>query len=855
MIPEKVRKLPNPFFPITSKLKPSKFIGREAEIAKFDNIIDDYLSTLRQKNIVVSGEKSIGKSTLMNRFKQILEDHNIIVYEIELPRDASVEINEFDFFKDIINELFVKYAPPDGGFFDTQQSEIWFSLTSDKYEHTSDFKERMIGFASQYANYMKGLNEKISLKQLEKDFDQIMGQIIGPMMESNGFAIIIDEFQELSRNVAILDILRQMSEKLTGLMIIGSGIPTFLNNAIFEKFVRTSETINLKKFNRKESLELIFTPLGEYGPYTRFEMQFWFDMKSLDNVVKRSGGNPLHIRILCGKIIDYYKSNLALKRLELNPSVMEEVMSYYSSISAKSHRIRLALESCSREQLNAFGFIYRYEGLSIRAAILLQLAFKPITADSEEEVKKAMIAAFHDIWDLGLFEFNKKELTLEMIEQMTPSSLSHIEFNFIGDTIDKLYASYYYYGLIEQDLVHNDGDPIEDLLAEKLAENIDSLLSRIELPQQDLLWEKTLIHIDSIKDSQTDYTNLFIDDLDMLRKRSEEDTSKDSVRKTLSEISDKRDLYLPAHMASIFQFQGYLIVMIEATVRGKKRLILNYVPIIHEFGKKSRYLEQIKGISIDSNILDQYMIRIDKVYIYWLPKQPLLIVTGINLYDDYIMLFDLVRQRQFDKAVEVGHRIWTLQTKRPDEQYITYEVKSYNNFAFCLLNIGEINEALNIFTICSDKYLISMVNLAYIYFLKKQTDEARRWLNKIVRKQLGKDQTVGFIHLCIDHPDLPLSNRIAEDVTLNNIAVWNLALINCLEKRDRGIINSYLKKANTTGDERLFHKRVLYWLEYYEGKISVAHDKAILLSKDCGHLKNLHDDVCADINIFHKERN
>jgi AAA+ ATPase superfamily predicted ATPase len=133
MIPERVRQQPNPYFPITSRLISNKFVGREAELLKFRSLLEDYGKTLRQKNFVVSGEKSIGKSTLLNRFKQILEDHNFIVYEVELPRDPSVKINEIEFFKDLINELFEKYGAPDGGFFDIQQSEIWFSLTSDKY--------------------------------------------------------------------------------------------------------------------------------------------------------------------------------------------------------------------------------------------------------------------------------------------------------------------------------------------------------------------------------------------------------------------------------------------------------------------------------------------------------------------------------------------------------------------------------------------------------------------------------------------------------------------------------------------------------------------------------------------------
>jgi hypothetical protein len=783
-----------------------------------------------------------------------LEDHNIIAYELELSRDSSVEINEFEFFKDLINELFIKYAPPDGGFFDIQQSEIWFALTSNQFEHDSDFKERKLGFPTQYANYKKGLNEKVSFKQLENDFSEIMGQILGPSMESLGLAIIIDEFQELSRNIVILDILRQLSEKLTGLMIVGSGLPTFVDNAVFEKFIRTSDPIHLKNFDRKESLELIFTPLSDYGQYTRFEIQHWFDFQSLTNIVMRTGGNPLHIRMLCAKIIDYYKANSELKTFELNPKVMEDVMNYYSSISDKSHRIRRALESCSREQLNAFSLIYRYEGLSIRAAILLELAFKPITAESEGAVKIILINAFRDIWDLDLFEFNKKELTIDDLEHMTPSRLSHVEFNFIGDTIDKLYATYFYRDLTNKDLIHNDGKPIEDLLSEKLADNMSDFLTQLELPNQDLLWDNALTRIDSGIIKQDDYTKAFISDLDKLRNATPVDASKDALRNALSQISNKHDLYFPAHIASIMRFEGYLIVIVEATIRGKNRVIFDFIPIIRDTGNRTRHLEQVNSISIDYDVLSQYMISIDKIYIYWLPKQPLLLVTTMDIYDEYQTLYDNVAGRNFDRAIEIGHRIWGLQTQF-EEGGVTYRVHSYNNFGFCLMNINKIDDAIKIFEKLSDKFLISMVNLAYACYLKKQMEEARRWLIKIIRKQLGRDQMASFIHLCLDHPNLPLSNRIAEDVTINNVAAWNLALINSQEKRDRTIIYSYLKKVSASGNELLYHRRVQYWLAYYEGNISDALNRARKLKTDCAQVKNLFNDVCADIIIFQKELN
>jgi AAA+ ATPase superfamily predicted ATPase len=194
MIPENLRRLPNPYH-ITSHLYSRQFVGRENEIEKFKQILEKYRKTATLNNVIISGSKSIGKSTLLNRFIQLLENYNFIVYTVDIGRDPSIKINEFEFFKDLINELFEKYGQPDGDFFDNEQCEIWFSLTSNEYKHNSDFKDRKIRFATQYANYKKGIEEKISIKSIEKDFEEILGQIISKGMDSHGLAILIDEFQ------------------------------------------------------------------------------------------------------------------------------------------------------------------------------------------------------------------------------------------------------------------------------------------------------------------------------------------------------------------------------------------------------------------------------------------------------------------------------------------------------------------------------------------------------------------------------------------------------------------------------------------------------------------------------------
>jgi len=497
MKPENLKEMANPYFPEKSKLSSRKFVGREDEIIKLKAILEDYKRTSNLRNIIISGEKSIGKSCLLNRYKQILQDYNFVVYDVPMFRHPSIAIDEFDFFKDLIGEMFGKYAPPEGDFFDEMQSEIWFSLTSDKYEHESNFITRKITFATQYANRKKGTDETLSYKIIEKDFEMILDELISPQMEIDGLAILIDEFQELSRNPLILEILRKLSEELPGLIVVGAGLPPFLENSIFEKFIRTSTLTNLKGMERDEILDLIFKPLEESGSFSRYEMAQWFDSESIHEIVERSGGNPMHVKALCGKMFDHYQKNPSLEKITLNKAVMEDVMDYYSGISEKSKNIQSSLRSCSKNLLDSFSLLYQYEGFSIGSAAFLELAFKPLTPEEQEIVRKRIIGAFEDIWDLNLYELKDKNLNLEHIIDLSLNSLTHVEYKFNGDTIDKLYASYYYEELTGESLIDNSANDFEDLLAFKLARDLTSLLVGRKIPKSGVLAESPLIKISS----------------------------------------------------------------------------------------------------------------------------------------------------------------------------------------------------------------------------------------------------------------------------------------------------------------------------------------------------------------------
>jgi hypothetical protein len=402
---DKLRKSSNPYLPITHRITQYEFVGRQDEIEKLRYILEDYNQSATLKNVVVTGERSIGKSTLLHRFRQILTDYNFMVIEKELPTGVNTRIDEMEVLRDIIDSLFNKFDAKESDFFDNVQREIWYSLTSNQYEHSSNFLDRQLKFPSHYSNKKKNIDVTLPQHDLISDFNKILSELTKCEMEINGLAILIDEFQELSKNHLLLDILRVLSDQVTGLIIIGAGLPLFQNDRSFNKFCRSAVTTSLRNMTREDIVNLIYKPVENKFNVRRHDLAENFDDHSIREIVERSEGNPLHVRILCSHMYDTFKRNLAYKRLALTRDVMDSVMEYYSLQSDKSRIIRRSLESCTREKLEAFKNLYYFEGLNLKAAIHGKLAFESMQEERVNEIRQSFLNDIEEIFDLKLFAF------------------------------------------------------------------------------------------------------------------------------------------------------------------------------------------------------------------------------------------------------------------------------------------------------------------------------------------------------------------------------------------------------------------------------------------------------------------
>jgi hypothetical protein len=843
-----LRELLNPYDYCTHRIAEKEFVGRKKHIEDFRLILDDYQQTTKFKNLIINGEKSIGKSTLANRFKQILQDYNIITYEVELSKDPNNRIDEFDFFKEFFGYIFENFSPIENTCLDARQQEIWYSLTGYKLEHDSNFIERKINFATQYSNRKKGISEKISIHSLKRDFERVVDAITSKDFEYCGIAILIDEFQELSKNLDLIDTLRILSEDVMGLMIIGTGLPITINNPSFEKFCRTAYITDLNKLSENEILDLIFKPLEIKLKCNRYQVQQFFDGMTLQEIILRCDGNPLHIRILCSKIFEYFKNNENSIKLIINRDVMDQVMVYYSSISEKSRRIKRALETCTKDQLSSFNYLYYYEGLSIRSIILLELAFESIQEEREKQVKNTIFSNIRDIYDLGLFEFANCTQTLDDLEKISSSGLSQVSYQFIGDTIDKLYASYYYEDITKERLLHNNNRSFEELLAKKLA----TFLGKAIVTKKVLSGILEDFSLGSIERTQNFDNQDLLSDYNKLYHINPGHDNEDNMNiKTLQEITKKHKLEYPAHLASIFEFHGYYILLLDISIKGKRFIIRSYYPVKGDIKDIIEIREQITDYTKLVNAsLDEYLISINWIYLYWLPQQIFAKVFAVGIGNEYSKLVEHIIKREFEEAVFISRRIvQSTITMREDTVY--GDIGNYNNFGFCLLNIEDFEESLEIFTKLKDKYLFSRINLSFAYCRIGNWAEAKLILKQIAKKLPLAPERAAFFHLALVHPALKMADVLVEDITTSNLVNWNLALGTATFDYNETAINSYLKKVKACGsNDEIIHQRVMNWITFYKHEIKKAIEESIKLKTKVKKDSYLFAAIEKDIYIF-----
>jgi hypothetical protein len=256
----------------------SSCFGRRATLSLLARRLKDLKEGYRQ-NLALLGSRYIGKSTILQKFIQEIDDSNVIVIYLNL------ENRDFDYFySKIVRSILFNFAKSRNL---TPQDDIKVLL------------EMCRSLIPQTVDAI----EKISVSLRAKKYDEVYQGLLGlPEVfnnETEKFCIILlDEFHGLEE-LPVKEVFQELSNKIITqrrcLYIITSSYPELATKILSEKLTLlfgNFETVNVTHFDGVTSQEFIEQCMGQ--------MRMGSHLRSF--LADFTGGHPLYLNLICQEL-------------------------------------------------------------------------------------------------------------------------------------------------------------------------------------------------------------------------------------------------------------------------------------------------------------------------------------------------------------------------------------------------------------------------------------------------------------------------------------------------------------------------------------------------------------------------
>ena len=868
----KKKTLRNPYKPYNlTNIQAGGFVGRKDELEYIEYGISDFLKENRiDENILIIGEKSIGKSTLLKQFINMLDD-NYEVYFKELSKERSYDTTRI-FFEEIFHRIIMDYENEiidnENDFFSVEFFNEWVEFYNGNHGEVNPRK----------LNIQKFPNRPITTNELIADFDRFIDALHNLDSDIRGLIIVVDEFQELRKNVEILEYLIELSANIPNFALIGAGLNLITTDysEVFEKFSRSAIPFSLTGLDRHEIHDAIINPLCSILKLRKSQAFNLVSDDAIHNIVEKTNGNPLHIRILCGEMFEYFRKNDDVEKMVINDVVMQSVLDYYKRISLKSKIIENHLKNFDEDLLDSFRLIYGWCGLSIKDFMIFKNAFNQINDEVMNSHLKFFIETYNKISHANLFILKhlSSNKTIREIDSKKINLLNASEYTitFIGDHIDILFAYYYYKKRTGREL-----DSIVEY--EQSFMNVLTFLLQSEVCTG---FKKYIIENNKIDESYFNVNGSYrisyseeeeglYNNINQLKQFGDNDNKKLSkkYKKLKEEYSSIPFFRYLAIQSNLYEIQSYISISMAISFKGEINNFEMFIGLNNEEINKIN-LNNFDDYNtfIEASLVD-YGIEIISFNIKFIPSAVKITLVQFVEDDAHNQMMQSVNQRDFKNALAfaIDKNISSSIIKRAENKILSI-TNDLNNLSFihiCLEQFDDAKKYLD--SLLSDRKAhqssLFKLNRAYIYFLEGSSPDAIKLYKRVLTKQKKSKHIergiVTYIHLCLPTGLVKMDNTLAENVYTINIAVWNLMLllsVDLVNETKISAYNSYKKCLQLDSEsQQLINNRVEYWIKYYQGENDKALEKSReLLQKlqeiNIADFDNLLNDVKKDVEIL-----
>ena len=493
-----LKEIPNPYQPHNTIKNEKIFVGRKKEMNQILTATEDFIKTGIKKDFLLYGDKSLGKTSFLQILRNKLSEKGFLTVNYVVIKDKMV--SSLTFFKELIDEILDAGSPNDllnkkDDKTKNTQKEIWEALTT-LGNHDSKTFEREINIASLYAYALEKnrFDIPISENNLIKDFKLISKDT---KVCYKGLILIIDEFQLLSENDSIVQLMQRMMEEIEDVIFILCG-NQLIRSESFEKIQRKSELIELLPFGTNDVYDFLYKPLMNEG-FTREEINECLDRTSLSFLFKKREHNPYHLNLILYHVFEKYK-NYANAKMCLDEDISYDILNKLKVNAPYHERISAQLNASSHEQRQALNRLFPYQNLNLNDIVHINLNFADINEENYNRIIHNVVEDIVIVSSLNLFNIKTPpNISLQNLleqENISKNIAAEIKFKFIGDNIDELYLHHLINSSLGEELeISSHRDAIEFLSFSFFEYLTDKLIKMLDLEKNKKIEAHTNVRI------------------------------------------------------------------------------------------------------------------------------------------------------------------------------------------------------------------------------------------------------------------------------------------------------------------------------------------------------------------------
>lgn len=827
-----LRDIPNPYQPYSEIKSESFFIGRKNEIEKIINGLNESIESGINRNFLIIGDKSIGKSSLLHILRQKLLPLKFLTVNFVVNQNK-IE-SSLIFFKELFDAIINEGAPNNllnkrENEDEFTQKEIWEGLTLFGNHQASTAQMKLL-LGHFYAEAIKIGNFNAPLPEiyLIKDLEYLISEIKSSDYKS--LVIIIDEFHLLKQNDNILQNLISVIERVSGISFILCGNFS-VRSERFDKFLRKSEIIELKAFSKNEIWDFIYKPIQHYG-FTKEEISKEINFDSLRYLFNNNDNNPYYLNLILNEMFDRYKKGIS-EKIEFTHDVSVAILEKLKYNSPYHEKITAQLNVAEKKQLQALSRLYAFQNINLDDIALIDIAFEDITENKYKEVLKKIIFDLVLVQPLQIFNIEApKNIKLEDLiknPEHIRNNAADIKYTFIGDAVDELYLISYISNALDKDLIINHPSNAIEFLNEKLFYYLyENIIKDLKFDDSKKIYESTFCtirQIDKLRESNITASNIE-QKINYLNEVNAETIDEEDYEKIQNSVKNTSLSLLP-QLNKFLNLTNHGCYYIFVKVKIREKIF------IYEYFITCQIDNDFLPIFFSNNynipVFEKYKVEILDIIVTKIKPKVFLVLNQIDLSSLYVMLTRSVYNGNYDDAIEYQEKIKLL--NKDDEDV------SNNNLGFINLLKQEFSLAEKFFDLVKSKDYTTLLNQAYLYYRLDLINKVEPLIKKAEKsfKILKPNEPLFFamhqilipnkIRKTINYSDFDL----VFDVSCDLIIKGNKAILASFENQNYG--PSLLKKAEIINEQDKFYKLRYEFYVYYNLK-QIDKAKELLLEAE-----------------------